>query len=554
MADVKNFGLKGVSADVQLGKAGGRFKWSSANDRYEFMGSDGSTLKAIRAGNVDVQGTLLSDDITSSAVTVNGDATITGNLTVNGATTTVSSTNTTVNDTLFVLADGQTSGTNDSGILIDRGSDANVFIGWDESADAVVVGTGTFAGDATGDLTFSAAAFTAGAITGSSFTGASGASITAFLDEDNMSSDSDTAVPTQQSVKAYVDGEVTTLNSTITTANSNMLTYVDNANTEMKAYVDALDRDDDLGVDGDSGTFLLDLDASNLTLAGGTGITSTAGSNTVTFNLDNTAVSAGDYGSATQIPTFTVDAQGRITAASNTSISTSWTLTGDSGSETVNGGDTVLVAGGTNITTAVTATDTVTVNLDNDITLSGNVDAVDGTFTGTVSFGTLTDSGESISVTKFVDEADGISSNDNDTTIPTSAAVKDYVDNNGGDGLTLRASFTANSSDSTFDIGTVPNVSGRTYYASRVILDVTTLLAGGSVDGMVVVDNAGGGNTLAAASSNDIAVGTYVVDLPFSSSLTKNAAVQVQFVQSDGSTAATPTGGVVVGVVEYKYV
>lgn len=48
--------------------------------------------------------------------------------------------------------------------------------------------------------------------------------------------------------------------------------------------------------------------------------------------------------------------------------------------------------------------------------------------TGTVSFGEIKDSGEDITVTKFVDEADGIGNNDNDTTIPTSAAVKDYVD------------------------------------------------------------------------------------------------------------------------------
>ena len=47
---------------------------------------------------------------------------------------------------------------------------------------------------------------------------------------------------------------------------------------------------------------------------------------------------------------------------------------------------------------------------------------------GTVSFGSLKDTGENITITKFVDEADGISSNDNDTTIPTTAAVKDYVD------------------------------------------------------------------------------------------------------------------------------
>lgn len=61
-------------------------------------------------------------------------------------------------------------------------------------------------------------------------------------------------------------------------------------------------------------------------------------------------------------------------------------------------------------------------------TLTGTVSGGDGTFTGIVSFGSLRDTGENITVTKFVDQADGISSNDNDTTIPTSAAVKAYVD------------------------------------------------------------------------------------------------------------------------------
>ena len=50
--------------------------------------------------------------------------------------------------------------------------------------------------------------------------------------------------------------------------------------------------------------------------------------------------------------------------------------------------------------------------------------------TGTLEFGSLKDTGESITIAKFVDEADGIASNDNDTSIPTSAAVKDYVDTN----------------------------------------------------------------------------------------------------------------------------
>ena len=40
----------------------------------------------------------------------------------------------------------------------------------------------------------------------------------------------------------------------------------------------------------------------------------------VTINLANTAVAAGNYGSSSNVASFTVDAQGRLTAASNVTI------------------------------------------------------------------------------------------------------------------------------------------------------------------------------------------------------------------------------------------
>lgn len=72
---------------------------------------------------------------------------------------------------------------------------------------------------------------------------------------------------------------------------------------------------------GDSGSGSVNLGSQSLTISGGTGLTATAASQTLTINLDNTTVSANSYGSASSVGTFTVDAQGRLTAASSVSIS-----------------------------------------------------------------------------------------------------------------------------------------------------------------------------------------------------------------------------------------
>lgn len=89
-----------------------------------------------------------------SDVTIGNNLTVTGNLTVNGSTTTVSTTNTTVEDQLLELGTGRTgAATGDSGLIIERGDDQNIFIGYDESTDKVTFGTGTFTGSSTGDLT-----------------------------------------------------------------------------------------------------------------------------------------------------------------------------------------------------------------------------------------------------------------------------------------------------------------------------------------------------------------------------------------------------------------
>ena len=57
-----------------------------------------------------------------------------------------------------------------------------------------------------------------------------------------------------------------------------------------------------------------------ITVAGGTGITSTGSGASLTLKLDDTAVTAAAYGAADSVGTFTVDAQGRLTAAADVAI------------------------------------------------------------------------------------------------------------------------------------------------------------------------------------------------------------------------------------------
>ena len=82
-----------------------------------------------------------------------------------------------------------------------------------------------------------------------------GLSGSAFLDEDDMASNSATKVASQQSIKAYVDTQLTA---------------------------------EDLDVQTDSGNFDVDLDSEPLILTGGTGIDTSGSGTTATFAIDST--------------------------------------------------------------------------------------------------------------------------------------------------------------------------------------------------------------------------------------------------------------------------
>jgi hypothetical protein len=148
----------------------------------------------------------------------------------------------------------------------------------------------------------------------------------------------------------------------------------------VKEFVDTLD----LSVAGDSGTIAIDVFGGaataeeTLTLSGDTGITTTASGNAVSIDLDDTAVTAGSYGSTTAIPTFTVDQQGRLTAAGTVNVATALTIDGDAGSQDVAllSDDLQILGTTAEIETAVTKVGTdvkVIIGLPNDVTIGNDL-------------------------------------------------------------------------------------------------------------------------------------------------------------------------------------
>src|SRR6056300_805077 len=306
--------------------------------------------------------------------------------------------------------DGTTIATSD--ITVGTGKTLDVSSGTLTLADNQISGDkvegGTIAATTITDLTF-------GSLNDGTIT------VTAFVDEDNMVSNSATLVPTQQSVKAYVDSQVTA---------------------------------QDLDFQGDTGGALsIDLDSESLTIAGGTGLDTVGSGNTVTINIDSTvatltgsqtltnktidvdnntvsnievdnlksgvldtdltSVAATDdtLASAKAIKTY-VDAQ--VTAQDlDFAGDTGGALSIDLDSESL------TIAGGTGIDT-VGASNTLTVAIDSTVaTLTGTQTLTNKTLTSPVL-------NTSVSGTAFLD--DDTFATATSTTLASSESIKAYVD------------------------------------------------------------------------------------------------------------------------------
>ena len=270
--------------------------------------------------------------------------------------------------------------------------------------------------------------------------------VTDILDEDNMASNSATALVTQQSIKAYVDAQLTA---------------------------------QDLDFSADSGGALsIDLDSESLTFTGGTGIDTSGSGNAVTFAIDSTVATLA--GSQT-LTNKTIDVDNNT--VSNIEVDNLKSGVLDTDLSSVAGTDTTLASAKaikTYVDAQITAQDldfqadsggALNIDLDSetltftggtgiDTSGSGNavtfaIDSTVATLTGsqTLTNKTLNIDNNTLSnvevdnfkASAIVTESEGIGSNDNDTTLPTSAAVKDYVD----------TQITAEDLDVTTDSGTI---------------------------------------------------------------------------------------------------
>ena len=158
------------------------------------------------------------------------------------------------------------------------------------------------------------------------------------LDEDNLATNSATHLATQQSIKAYVDAQVTA---------------------------------QDLDFQGDSGGALsIDLDSETLDIAGGTNITTAGSGNTITVNIDPIDEDNMASNSATQVPS-----QQSVKAYVDSQVTAQDLDTaGDSGTGSIDlDSQSLTISGTANEITTVASNQGITIGLPDNVTIAGNL-------------------------------------------------------------------------------------------------------------------------------------------------------------------------------------
>ena len=283
--------------------------------------------------NLTVGGNTTLGNQSSDTVSIPGNLTITGDLTVNGTNTILNTATLEVEDTLILTG---TAGTEPS--TGGFGIETRLFTGTSVPSGAASNVTGThslvynFATDqweADGSLVLSEA--TLG---------------TAKVENTDFGSGKDLVFAAGSGLSEAVTG---------LSGNTFTVTYTNTDKGSSQLFYKTFTTDAGSNVVASANNDTIDFE-------GGTGLTTTGSADKVSIKLDDTSVTAGSYGSGTAIPTFTVDAQGRLTAAGTVSVDTysGWNLTvagTDRGNISEN--ENVSFVGGTAIDATYSATNNV---------------------------------------------------------------------------------------------------------------------------------------------------------------------------------------------------
>lgn len=490
-----------------------------------------STLDA----GVTVDGVLLKDgNVTATDVTING------NLTVLGDTTTLNVTTLEIEDNIITLNKGELGAgvtLGSSGFEIDRGSETGVRIVWNETEEAFRAET------ATGDLVALKALFDI-MVDGSQ--GGFGVDISGYADDSLVFADGSELVKGTENQVLTVTAtgvEYKTQDTLRNDTTGKVTVDVTGAVSATGEYLEVVTDTDKvfLTAKNESGTGDVDL------YIQGQG----NGDVVIATNDSNQGLIIGESGTS-----LTVAGGGASGADAGDLI-----LKGGDGVDTFASGDLVLQGGTGGVAEGIVI---IRDSVGNEVAsfTGGTASAVDYIdFNNGVGSAEIKAAGDSTDVdlvlipkgTGFVLAPTGYDL----STAPDEAFItKGYVTAavgevaNNVDPLVKRAAFTADSTNTSFAVGTLSNVDGKSYYVSRVTLYVSTELSGNSIAQMVVSD---GVTALATAEESDVLAGTYIIDLPFVTASAGGSTFTVEF-QNDTNVAVAPTAGSVVAVVEYKVV
>ena len=433
----------GNAIDTQSLTVDGTATIATLNSTAMTVSSLATLTSATISGTTTMNGAVNLGDDSADTITVAGTTTFTGGTTFNSDIVLGSGTDLTISNGTLVLAGSSSISGAASKVLIDnQGSLGNqrflTFVNGstDDSQYSLENDAGlTFIPDtnlltttgitASGTLTF-------GSLSDGTLTMGN------FIDDDSMGTASATTLATSESIKAYVDAQVTS-------------------------------ADDNLNIAGDSGTGTIDLDTETLGIKTGAGLTSAVSGNDATISLDTTITGMSSITSTNLVGALTGDVTSSGTSNFN-NVTLTGLLTGTSSkANTINLSADNLSASPHSILISAGATGYEAIKTDTGLSYTPSTDTLTaGVFNGIADVGTkvtltATNTGTNTHYPLFADAATGnedVRTDSGYTYIPTSGQLTATIFN--GEAVTARYADLAEiySADADYEPGTVVKLGG----------------------------------------------------------------------------------------------